>query len=142
MDRRHPHRSARPLVLVVDQHDDTRELYLQSLLASGFDAVGAADGQQACRRARESRLGVVVLDLPRHDDDGWQLLQDLRRAARARYLPVVLIAAHAAPSLRDRAQRERCAAFFVKPCLPDELASELRQIVDRTPVYEGLSTSC
>ena len=132
MDRRRPrNRPARPLVLVVDDHEDTRDLYVQSLGLFGFEAIGAADGQQACHRAWEFHPDIVVTDLTLRGGDGWQLIQDLQRDARTRDIPVVLLTGHAAASLRERAEREGCAGFFVKPCLPDDLATELRHVLDR-----------
>ena len=142
MDRRRPRNiPSRPLVLVVDDHDDTRELYVQSLGLFGFEAIEAADGQQACRRAGEFQPDIVVTDLTLGGGDGWQLIQDLQREARTRGIPVVLLTGHAAPSLRERAEREGCAGFFVKPCLPDELATELRQVLNRTTAHERARAS-
>ena len=143
MDRRRPrNRPARPLVLVVDDHDDTREMYVQSLGLFGFEAIGAADGQQACDRAWEFHPDIVVTDLTLRGADGWQLIRDLQRDARTRDIPVVLLTGHATPSLRERAAREGCAGFLMKPCLPDELATEIRNLLDRTIADEGgVSTS-
>lgn len=138
MDRRRPYnRSSRPLVLVVDDHDDTRELYVHTLPIFGFEVIGAADDQEACRRAWDCHPDIVVTDLTLRDGDGWQLIRDLRRDARTRDIPVVLLTGHTAASLRERAEREGCAGFFVKPCLPDELAIELRKVLKGTTVDEG-----
>lgn len=143
MDCRRPRNNPpRPLVLVVDDHDDTRELYIEGLGSFGFEVIAAADGQQACRSAWEFHPDIVVTDLTLRGSDGWQLIQDLQRDARTRAIPVVLLTGHAATSLRERAEREGCAGFFVKPCLPDELATELRNVLDRTIADEGgVSTS-
>jgi CheY-like chemotaxis protein len=142
MNRRHPRNiSSRPLVLIVDDHDDTRELYVTTLAAFGFEAIAAANRAQACRRAWESQPDIVVTDLTLPGGDGWQLIQDLKGEARTRNIPVVLLTGHAAPSLRERAEREGCAAFFVKPCLPDELAVELRQVLDRSIAHERVPAS-
>jgi chemosensory pili system protein ChpA (sensor histidine kinase/response regulator) len=125
------------LVLIVDDHDDTRELYVQTLAMCGFEAIGAGDVQEACRQAWESRPDIVVTDLTLRGGNGWQLIQDLHGDARTRDVPIVLVTGHSAASLRERAEREGCAGFFVKPCLPDELATELRNILDRTIVGDG-----
>ncbi len=118
MDRRHPRNiPARPLVLIVDDHNDTRDLYLQSLVSLGFETIGVADCQQAYRHSWESHPDIVVMDLPLRGDDGWQAIQDLRGKPRTRDIPVVLLTGHAAPSVRERAEREGCAALFVKPCV-------------------------
>lgn len=131
----------RPLVLVVDDHDDTRELYIQGLVAFGFDAISAADSEQACRRAWDCHPDIVVTDLTLRGGDGWQLLHDLKREARTREIPIVLLTGYDEPSLRERAQHEGFAGFFVKPCLPDELATGLRNLLERTVVHERVQTS-
>jgi CheY-like chemotaxis protein len=135
MDCRGPrNRPTRPLVLVVDDDDDTRELYVAGLAVFGFEAIDAADCEQAYRRAWDFHPDVVVTDLTLRGGEGWQLIYDLKREPRTRDIPVVLLTDHAAPSLRERAEREGCAGFFVKPCLPDELATELRHVLERGPV--------
>ena len=132
MDRRLGRNTpSRPLVLVVDDHDDTRELYVESLVAFGFEAIEAADCPEAYRQAWDLHPDVVVTDLTLRGGDGWQLIHDLKREARTREIPVVVLTGHAAPSLRERARHEGCAGFFVKPCLPDELATELRHVLGR-----------
>jgi DNA-binding response OmpR family regulator len=74
----------RPLVLVVDDDDDTRELYVQSFVLFGFGAIGAGDCDEAHRRAWDDHPDIVVTDLTLRDGDGWQLVQDLEaRAANA-----------------------------------------------------------
>jgi CheY-like chemotaxis protein len=85
MNRRRPRGiPSRPLVLIVDDHDDTRELYVTSLAAFGFEAIAASDRAQACRRAWESHPDIVVTDLTRPGGDRWQLIQDLKGEARTR----------------------------------------------------------
>lgn len=110
-------------------------------MALGFDAISAADSEQAYRRAWDLHPDIVVTDLTLRGRDGWQLLRDLKREARTREIPVVLLTGHDEPSLRARAEHEGCAAFFVKPCLPDELATELRHVLERTIAHERVATS-
>jgi CheY-like chemotaxis protein len=132
MDRRHPRNApARPLVLIVDDHDDTRDLYVESLSVLGFEAIDAADCVEACRRAFEAHPDIIVTDLTLPGEDGWHLVQDLKREPRTRDIPVVMLSGHDTPSLHERAEREGCAAFLAKPCLPDDLARELRHILDK-----------
>ena len=139
----HPARTipSRPLVLVVDDHDDTRELYVEGLAAFGFDAIAAADSDHAYRQALDSHPDVVVTDLTLAGGNGWQLVHDLKREARTRAIPVVLLTGYDEASLRERAAHEGCAGFFVKPFLPDELATELRHVLEGSVVHERGSTS-
>jgi CheY-like chemotaxis protein len=134
MDRRRPRNPpTRPLVLVIEGHEDTRALYALALSAMGFDVVAARDGAEAYRRAWELHPDIIVTDLPRPNDDGWQFLEDLKQNSRTRDIPVVAVSGYVQRSLREhaeRAERNGFAAFFPKPCLPDELAAGLRQVLD------------
>jgi two-component system, cell cycle response regulator DivK len=128
--RRSRHAPTRPLVLIVEEHEDTRALYSLALSANGFDVVAAADGAEVCERAWAIHPDIIVTDLPMPGYDGWQFLHDLKQNPRTRDIPVVAVSSFVQHSLRERAQREGFAAFFPKPCLPDELAAGLRYVLD------------
>jgi CheY-like chemotaxis protein len=131
MDRRHPrHPPVRPLVLIVESHDDTRTLYALALSTMGFDVVPTQDGTEAFRRAWEIHPDIIVTDLPMPNCDGRRFVQDLKENPRTRDIPIVAVSGHVQRSVRERAERDGFAAFFPKPCLPDELAAGLRQVLD------------
>ena len=131
MDRRRPRRPpTRPLVLVVDAHDDTRALYALALSVMGFDVVAACDADDGCRRVWETHPDIIVTELEVPHYNGWQFLHDLKQNAHTRDIPVVAVSAHVQETVRERAEREGFAAFFPKPCMPDQLASGLRQVLD------------
>lgn len=131
MDRRHPRNPpTRPLVLVVEGHEDTRAMYALALSALGFEVVVAQDDSDAYRRAWEIHPDIIVTDLPMPNYEDWQFLQALKQDARTRDIPVVAVSGYIDRSLRERAERDGFDAFFPKPCLPDELASRLRHMLD------------
>jgi CheY-like chemotaxis protein len=117
-------------VLIVEGHEDTRALYALALSADGFEVVTVPDGDEAYRRAWEVHPDIIVTDLPMPNYDGWQFLQDLKQNARTRRIPVVAVSGYVQRSLRERAEADGFAAFFPKPCLPDELATGLRHVLN------------
>jgi CheY-like chemotaxis protein len=123
---------SRPLVLIVDDHDDTREMYMESLALLGFQTAGANGCTAACSNASATHPDIIVTDLTLGGDgDGWDLKRRLKDDAATRNIPVVVLTGHDERSYRERAEREGCAAFVLKPCLPDELAVELARVVHR-----------
>ena len=131
MDRRRPRNPpTRPLVLIIEGHEDTRAMYALALSGMGFDVVAAQDDADAYRRAWEVHPDIIVTDLPTPNQDGWQFLQDLKQNPRTRDIPLVAVSGHAQRSPGERAEGNGFAAFFLKPCLPDELAAGLRQVLD------------
>jgi CheY-like chemotaxis protein len=122
-----------PAVLVVDDHDDTRQMSLIVLRSQGFDATCAPGGDAAFERARQQQPDVIVTDLAMPDGDGWDLIQKLSSDPSTRHIPVVMLTACATETVRARARQERLAAFFFKPCAPDVLAAELRRLCAARP---------
>ena len=122
--------AARPLVLIVEGHEDTCALYALALSTMGFDVIPTFDGTEGYRQAFENRPDIIVTNLPMPDFDGWQFLRDLKLNPRTSRIPVVAVSAYVERSVRERAERDGFAAFFVKPCLPDHLAAGLRQVLD------------
>jgi CheY-like chemotaxis protein len=128
--RRHRNPPARPLVLIVEGHEDTRALYALALSANGFEVVAVADGNEAYQRAWEVHPDIIVTELPMPDYDGWQFLHDLKRNPRTRDIPLVAVSGYVQQSVRERVERDGFAAFFPKPCPPDELGLALRQLLN------------
>jgi CheY-like chemotaxis protein len=118
-----------PVVLVVDDHEDTRHMSLIVLRSQGFNAMAAVGGESGFVCASEQLPDVIVTDLAMPDGDGWEFVQRLSTDPRTKHIPVVMLTACATETVKQRAQQEGVAAFFFKPCSPDELASELRRLV-------------
>lgn len=132
MNRRRPRNPPmRRLVMLVEGHEDTRAMNAFALSASGFDVIVAQDGPEAYVRAWEIHPEVIVADLPMPHQGGWAFLHVLKRDARTRDIPVVVVGGFGQPSLRESVECETFAAVFPKPCLPDELAAGLREVINR-----------
>lgn len=120
-----------PLVLVVDDYADAREMYAESLLVCGFRVAEAADGLAALHLARTLAPDVILMDLSLPGMDGWEATRQLKADARTRHIPVVALTGHALASALDAARRAGCDRFVVKPALPDVVVDEVRQALGR-----------
>jgi CheY-like chemotaxis protein len=130
MERRHsPNPPARPLVLLVDGHDDTLAFSAIALSAMGFEVMMATDATEAFGRAWTSHPDIIVTELLRENTSGQDLIERLKGEVRTRDIPIVVVTADARSAAHERARREGCAALLVKPCLPDRLALKLREVL-------------
>jgi twitching motility two-component system response regulator PilH len=120
----------RPLVLLVDRHDDTLALYAIALSGMGFNVKTAEDGDEAFRWACQQRPDIIVTELALRHTSGWDLLSQLKRDPRTRHIPVVILTGDTQAMTHARAIREGSAALLVKPCPPDQLVIELRDLVE------------
>ena len=82
-----PH-ADKPLVLVVDDFQDNREMYCEYLAFAGFRVIEAANGQEAVDQAFEKLPDVIIMDLSLPVMDGWEATRLLKRDERTRTIPV------------------------------------------------------
>jgi DNA-binding response OmpR family regulator len=117
---------SRGLVLIVDDHPDTRDLFVTVLTSAGFKCVGAATAAEALHRARVMRFDVVVMDvgLPTRAD-GMALARQLRALPDAP--PVIAVTGH---RLDEESATELFAIQLMKPVDPEEVVSAALRAID------------
>jgi CheY-like chemotaxis protein len=120
-------RTEQPLVLVVDDFRDGREMYAEYLSQDGFAVAEAADGEEAVAKARALLPDVVLMDLSLPGMDGWEATRVLKADPRTRHIRIVALTAHALASYAESARAAGCDGVVTKPCLPPDLAAEVRR---------------
>ena len=73
-----------PLVLVVDDYEDTRTIYSEYLRFAGFRVIAANDGAEAVAMATELGPDVVVMDLAMPGVNGWTATRMLKSDPRTK----------------------------------------------------------
>ncbi|HLM46046.1 MAG TPA: response regulator, partial [Myxococcaceae bacterium] len=71
-----------PLVLIVDDYQDAREMYAEYLEFSGFRVAEARNGAEAVEKAFALRPSVILMDLSLPVMDGWEATRRLKADAR------------------------------------------------------------
>lgn len=133
----------RPLVLIVEDNDDTRELYTESLRFAGFDVVTAATVEDGYRFATSVRPAVVVMDLRLPDASGAELCDRFKNDVRTSDIPTLVVTASAHRGNLESALARGCSVVRLKPYLPEALEQDLRallaghRIPRLPPEYEG-----
>jgi two-component system cell cycle response regulator DivK len=114
----------RPLVLLVEDYEDTREMYLEYLTFCGFDVATARDGVEAIEKATAIRPDVILMDLSLPVMDGWEATRRLRSSPDTANLKIIALSAYP-PSAASAHPVPGCDAFIAKPCLPADLVDAL-----------------
>lgn len=118
-----------PLILVVEDYPDAREMYAEYLRFSGFRVAEARNGEEALARARQEVPDVVLMDLALPLMDGWEATRRLKGDPRTAHTLVVALTGHALAGHAEGARRAGCDAFVTKPCLPDELVDVIHKLL-------------
>ena len=124
----------RPVVLLVEDHTDTRQMYAE-FLGGVFQILEAADGLQAVQAMRTRRPDLLITDLSLPGLDGFQLVALMRADPALTRVPIICLSGFGGHAHDERARAAGCDRILQKPCMPDalaEAASELLQVKDRS----------
>jgi signal transduction histidine kinase/CheY-like chemotaxis protein len=115
-----------PLVMVVDDDPNARDLLAAAVRREGYRVIEATDGETALVLAREWRPDAVTLDVLMPRMDGWAVLTAFKSDVELAEIPVIIVTV-----LADRgiAVSLGAADFLTKPVDRSRLAATLRQYV-------------
>jgi two-component system cell cycle response regulator DivK len=120
-----------PLVLLVEDYDDAREMYADYLEFSGMRVVGAADAVLGLKMADELQPAIILMDAALPGLSGWDAIAELKANPRTRHIPVLMLTGHVLGEARDRALKAGADGFIPKPCLPDELTRQVLLVLQK-----------
>jgi DNA-binding response OmpR family regulator len=110
-------------VLLVEDHEDTREAFTILLSGWGFDVRSVATGARAIALARRFHPDIAMIDLQLVDMDGCDVARALAESDVPPYL--VAVTGHGEARFEARAHEAGFDYFAVKPWSPDAMHSVL-----------------
>jgi two-component system cell cycle response regulator DivK len=122
-------RTTEPLVLVVEDYQDAREMYAAYLTFSGYRVAEATNGIEAIEKTIELMPDIILMDLALPRMDGWEATRRLKLDERTKHIPIVALTGHALAGHAEGARQAGCDAFVTKPCLPDALVAEIQRML-------------
>ncbi|HMB77945.1 MAG TPA: two-component regulator propeller domain-containing protein [Kiloniellaceae bacterium] len=117
-----------PVVLVVEDHPDVREL-LQDYLGADYRLLEAADGTAGLEAAREHRPDLVLSDVMMPGLDGYALCRALKADEVLRTIPVMLLTARASEADRIYGLEGGADDYLSKPFSRRELEVRVANLI-------------
>ncbi|MBS0383885.1 MAG: response regulator, partial [Proteobacteria bacterium] len=119
-----------PLVIVIEDEPDARELAARALTRAGFSVQGVGGGEAGLALARSKAPAPVLLDIFLPDRSGWRVLQSLKHDPKTRDIPVVVLSVN---EDRAHAMALGAAEHMVKPADRDVLAATVMRYARKRP---------
>ncbi len=111
-------------ILVMDDNQGLVELFRRYVAGRPYRVVQALTLEQALRHARETHLRLILLDVMMPQQDGWEVLQALRRAPETSAIPVCVCSVLDEPEL---ARALGASDYIAKPVTQGALLAKLDQ---------------
>lgn len=122
--------SERPLVLIVDDYEDTRDMYAAELESAGYLVEVADDGEKAMLAACADRPALIVMDLGMPNIDGFTAIRAVRALPELDSVYIMVLSALDDDVSRRRAKEAGCDEYLTKPMLPVDLVSRVRRAIE------------
>lgn len=87
----------RPVILVVDDDKDFRDMVVTKLRGSGLSVVEAEDGAMAYEKAKELKPDLILMDVKMPKLDGVASLMKMKDDPETKHIKVVLLTAFGDP---------------------------------------------
>ncbi len=110
-----------PLVLVVDDYDDNREMISELLSLVGLRVAEARDGVEALERAATLRPALVLLDMALPRVDGWEVARRLRADPALHAMRILAVTGNTQVDVQACARAAGCDGVVTKPFAPEAL---------------------
>jgi CheY-like chemotaxis protein len=104
-----------PVVLVVEDHDDTREMLQVVLHVFGCQVLAAQNGEEAMTLAEETRPDLILLDIKMPRLDGLTLTRMIRSHPTLNRVPIVAVTGMVSPQFHRQVLDAGCNHCLDKP---------------------------
>jgi CheY-like chemotaxis protein len=119
----------RPLVLIVDDNEDNRELFSLAVDRLGYRVMVACDGLEAVARVEEERPDVILMDIGMPRMDGFDATRAIRALVSGGAVHIMAVTAFTDALSAQRALAAGCDEVLLKPITPEELGARVRSAI-------------
>jgi two-component system chemotaxis response regulator CheY len=116
-------------VLIVDDSSTVRQQVAQVLTQVGFLMLEAPDGQVGVEMIeKDSTISCVICDVNMPRMNGIEMVEIVKREAKNKTLPVLMLTTDGQPALIKRAKDAGASGWMVKPFNPTQLVAVVQKL--------------
>lgn len=115
-------------ILVADDEPYIQLSLSYILRKEGFNVEVASNGEEAIRKIREFRPGIVFVDLVMPKMDGFNVCRTIKSDKELKSTYVIILTAKGQEVDRERGLKEGADEFMTKPFSPKEVISRVHDI--------------
>lgn len=124
-------------ILIVEDERDIADLIGFNLERAGYFVMKAHDGITGAQMAIREKPDLMILDLMLPGQDGYAVFKEIRRDARSREIPVIMLTARAQTDDRIQGLEAGADDYLTKPFSPKELMLRVQAVLKRSEPAPG-----
>ncbi|MBH8553842.1 response regulator [Nostocaceae cyanobacterium CENA357] len=108
-------------ILVIEDEPESRDIFLDSLQAEGFEAIAAENGLVGIQQAQEHLPDLVLCDILMPELDGYDVLTTLRQNPLTAIIPFIFLSAKSTKTEVRQGMNLGADDYLTKPSTIEEL---------------------
>lgn len=121
-----------PLILIVEDETDIRDLIMMTLQLNGFQVVQATNGEEAVEQASELQPNLILMDIRMPRMTGYQACQILKNQENTKDIPIIFLSAKGQETEISTGLALGATDYLLKPFEPDELLRRINKILGQS----------
>ncbi len=121
-----------PMILIVDDEAEMRELHQLLLLDAGFQVMSAEDGKKAIELVEKegNKIDIILSDVVMPSMDGYELCKYIKTHDELPEIPFIFISS--LETLEEKTKGFECGAddYVTKPLQPKELSYKIKNLLE------------
>jgi len=117
--------STPPIILNVEDVDESRNLIRRILESAGYQVIDAENAMEGIEKANKFKPDLILMDINLPDLDGFTAVTRIRSFSHLGTVPIIALTARTVSDDRERARAIGCDSYLNKPVDFDELITEV-----------------
>jgi two-component system, cell cycle response regulator DivK len=113
-------------ILVVEDHEDNRQILRDLLGSVGYEMIEAWDGEAALTKLTEVRPDLILMDIQLPGMDGYEVTRRVKANPDWKAIPIIVVTSYALSGDEDKARQAGCDDYVAKPYSPRALLAKIR----------------
>ena len=114
-------------ILVVDDHEDNRQILRVLLASAGYTMIEAPDGETALDAALSEQPDLILMDIQLPGLDGYEVTRRIKSNPGFHDVPIIAVTSYALSGDEQKALAAGCIAYVAKPYSPMQLLAKIQQ---------------
>ena len=120
------------MIYCVEDERNIRELLVYTLETTGFEAKGMENAKELWNSLREELPELILLDIMLPGEDGYSILEKLKKDGQTRNIPVIMVTAKEAEYEKVRGLESGADDYITKPFGMMEFVARVKAVLRRS----------
>ena len=117
-------------ILVVEDHEDNRQILRDLLGSAGYEMIEAGTGEAGVAAAAAEHPDLILMDIQLPILDGYEATRQIKADPALNAIPIIVVTSYALSGDEEKARIAGCDAYVAKPYSPRQLLARIRDFLD------------